>query len=185
MVIGMSDARSRSMPTIVSGKGSGVLRPGMVGLGEVDTVLDGRPAVLGATVDGTGGSWERTSALAGGSGTITLITEATIGSTDFTSGRAVILARMLSSRSLGGPGRGSSVSTWVGSTSAAATVMPESGPPFDSSDRTLVRAVPAMVTRAVRRVAARATAATVSTERPKRRRMLVAAMEAASRHLMP
>ncbi|HEX2063665.1 MAG TPA: hypothetical protein VHE80_04500, partial [Acidimicrobiales bacterium] len=64
----MSDARSRSMPTMVSGKGPGVVTPGTVGRGAVETVLDGAAVVVVATVDGIGGSLDRISALAGGSG---------------------------------------------------------------------------------------------------------------------
>ena len=61
--------------------------------------------------------------------------------------------------------------------------MPASGPPLASSSSTRVSAVPAMVSSAVSRAEARATASTVRPVRPGRRRTLRAARTAASRQV--
>ena len=67
------------------------------------------------------------------------------------------------------PGRGLSVSSAVGPGAAAATWIPESGPPFESWLSTRVRAEVEMMSRALNSAAASATAMTVSTALPARR----------------
>ena len=59
--------------------------------------------------------------------------------------------------------------------------MPVSGPPFETASKTRFRAAPTAMSSEVSNAAARATAATVSTARPKRRRIPRTAMTHASR----
>ncbi len=82
------------------------------------------------------------------------------------------------------PSSGLSSSRSAALPAAGVTLMPDSGPPEESCSSTRVWAVEAMARSAVRRAAARATATTVSAERPSRRRTLRPASTSASRHVM-
>ena len=89
------------------------------------------------------------------------------------------------SRSRWRPGFGLSVSSADGPGAAAATWIPDSGPPLESWLSTRVRAEVEMMRSALRSAAARATASTVSTARPARRPSDRSAAIPASDHVMP
>src|SRR5436190_1167731 len=99
-----------------------------MGLGAVLVVVPSRGAVWG-----TGGSVASTSDRIAGSGGTTTMGAATIGTTARTSGSEAIRLRAFSSRSFLGPGRALSLSICERSGSAAATLIPASGPPRDDA----------------------------------------------------